>query len=88
MEATQYQALVGNDWLFKVNITLDWNTQELQLTYQGQHIRVLATCDHFKTPPREKLLIELEKEKEKPTWEAYQVSWANTDHNELPPILA
>ncbi|KAG9302894.1 hypothetical protein G9A89_022310 [Geosiphon pyriformis] len=32
MEATQYQALVGNDWLFKVNATLDWNTQELQLT--------------------------------------------------------
>ncbi|KAG9291614.1 hypothetical protein G9A89_022033 [Geosiphon pyriformis] len=35
IEATQYQALVGNDWLFKVNATLDWNTQELQLTYQN-----------------------------------------------------
>ncbi|KAG9303263.1 hypothetical protein G9A89_013589 [Geosiphon pyriformis] len=43
MEATQYQALVGNDWLSKANAMLDWNTQELQLTYQGQHIRVLAT---------------------------------------------
>ncbi|KAG9289290.1 hypothetical protein G9A89_007851 [Geosiphon pyriformis] len=73
MEATQYQALVGNDWLFKVNATLDWNTQELQLTYQGQHIRVLAMYGHFKTLLREKLLIELEEEKEKPTWEAYQV---------------
>ncbi|KAG9302005.1 hypothetical protein G9A89_021049 [Geosiphon pyriformis] len=31
MEATQYQAFVGNDWLFKTNATLDWNTQELQL---------------------------------------------------------
>ncbi|KAG9289391.1 hypothetical protein G9A89_007952 [Geosiphon pyriformis] len=29
-------------------------------------------CGHFKTPLREKLLIELEEEKEKPTWEAYQ----------------
>ncbi|KAG9288494.1 hypothetical protein G9A89_015700 [Geosiphon pyriformis] len=29
-------------------------------------------CGHFKTPPREKLLIELEKKKEKPTWKAYQ----------------
>ncbi|KAG9292204.1 hypothetical protein G9A89_023924 [Geosiphon pyriformis] len=57
MEATQYQALVGNDWLSKVNAT-------------------------------EKLLIELEEEKEKPTWEAYQVSWANADHNKLPPILS
>ncbi|KAG9300967.1 hypothetical protein G9A89_005025 [Geosiphon pyriformis] len=57
MEATQYQALVGNDWLFK-------------------------------TPPKEKLLIELEKKKEKLTWEAYQVSWADADHNKLLPILA
>ncbi|KAG9304038.1 hypothetical protein G9A89_005948 [Geosiphon pyriformis] len=32
MEATQYQALVGNNWLFKTNATLDWNTQELQLS--------------------------------------------------------
>ncbi|KAG9306854.1 hypothetical protein G9A89_005755 [Geosiphon pyriformis] len=73
MEATQYQALVGNDWLSKVNAMLDWNIQELQLMYQGQHIHVSAMCGHFKTPLREKLLIKLEEEKEKPTWEAYQV---------------
>ncbi|KAG9299383.1 hypothetical protein G9A89_014032 [Geosiphon pyriformis] len=36
MEATQYQALVGNDWLFKTNATLDWNTQELQLSQNSQ----------------------------------------------------
>ncbi|KAG9295186.1 hypothetical protein G9A89_006167 [Geosiphon pyriformis] len=88
MEATQYQALVGNNWLFKVNTTLDWNTQELQLTYQGRHICVPATCGHFKAPPREKLLIELEEKKEKPTWEAYQVSWTDANHNELSPILS
>ncbi|KAG9301847.1 hypothetical protein G9A89_004526 [Geosiphon pyriformis] len=29
MEATQYQALVGNDWLIKVNAILDWTMQEL-----------------------------------------------------------
>ncbi|KAG9303995.1 hypothetical protein G9A89_005905 [Geosiphon pyriformis] len=73
MEATQYQALIGNDWLSKVNAMLDWNTQELQLMYQGQHICVPATYGHFKTPPREKLLIKLEEEKEKLTWEAYQI---------------
>ncbi|KAG9293760.1 hypothetical protein G9A89_019097 [Geosiphon pyriformis] len=67
IETTQYQAFVGNDWLSKVNTTLDWNTQELQLMYQGQHIRVPAMYDYFKMPPREKLLIELEEEKEKPT---------------------
>ncbi|KAG9299912.1 hypothetical protein G9A89_009640 [Geosiphon pyriformis] len=88
MEATQYQALVGNNWLSKVNAMLDWNTQELQLTYQGQYICVPATCGHFKTPPKEKLLIELEEEKEKPTWEAYQVSWAGKEHNKLLPILS
>ncbi|KAG9295303.1 hypothetical protein G9A89_021234 [Geosiphon pyriformis] len=70
MEATQYQALVNNDWPFK-----------------GQHICVPVMCDYFKTPPRGKLLIELEEKKEKPTWEAYQVSWADADHNKLPPIL-
>ncbi|KAG9295893.1 hypothetical protein G9A89_006632 [Geosiphon pyriformis] len=63
MEATQYQAFVGNDWLSKVNATLNWNTQEFQLTYQGQHICVPAMCGHFKTLLREKLLIELEKTK-------------------------
>ncbi|KAG9298975.1 hypothetical protein G9A89_020288 [Geosiphon pyriformis] len=29
MEATQYQALVGNNWLYKTNAMLNWNTQEL-----------------------------------------------------------
>ncbi|KAG9293604.1 hypothetical protein G9A89_005607 [Geosiphon pyriformis] len=88
IEAIQYQALVGNDWLSKVNATLDWNTQKLQLIYQGQHIHVPAMCGHFKTPPREKLLIKLEEEKEKPIWEAYQVSWTNADYNELLSILS
>ncbi|KAG9287426.1 hypothetical protein G9A89_023798 [Geosiphon pyriformis] len=32
-------------------------------------------------------LIELEKEKKKSTWEAYQVLWTDTDHNKLPLIL-
>ncbi|KAG9290042.1 hypothetical protein G9A89_010348 [Geosiphon pyriformis] len=37
MEATQYQALVGNDWLSKTNTTFDWTTQELQISQNGQH---------------------------------------------------
>ncbi|KAG9286235.1 hypothetical protein G9A89_014221 [Geosiphon pyriformis] len=45
-------------------------------------------CNHFKTSPREKLLIELKEKKKKPTWEAYQVLWADVDHNKLLPILA
>ncbi|KAG9303329.1 hypothetical protein G9A89_013655 [Geosiphon pyriformis] len=35
IEATQYQALVGNNWLSKTYRTLDWNTQELQLSQNG-----------------------------------------------------
>ncbi|KAG9305987.1 hypothetical protein G9A89_009311 [Geosiphon pyriformis] len=33
-------------------------------------------------------LIKFEKKKKKPTWKAYQVSWANKDHNELPLVLS
>ncbi|KAG9304303.1 hypothetical protein G9A89_019865 [Geosiphon pyriformis] len=80
MEATQYQALVGNDWLSKTNATLDWNTQELQL--------IPATCDHFKATNTMALLIDFEEEKQKPTWEAYQVLWTDEEHNELLPILS
>ncbi|KAG9284925.1 hypothetical protein G9A89_006303 [Geosiphon pyriformis] len=38
MDAPQYQALVGNNWLQKANAKLDWETQELQISYQGQHV--------------------------------------------------
>ncbi|KAG9296659.1 hypothetical protein G9A89_009918 [Geosiphon pyriformis] len=50
---------------------------------------VPATCGHFKpiimpsTPP-----IKFEEKKVKPTWEVYQVSWADIDYNKLLPILA
>ncbi|KAG9299849.1 hypothetical protein G9A89_003393 [Geosiphon pyriformis] len=33
-------------------------------------------------------LINFEEEKPKPTWEAYQVLWADEEHNKLPPILS
>ncbi|KAG9291503.1 hypothetical protein G9A89_021922 [Geosiphon pyriformis] len=74
MEATQYQALVGNNWLSKTNAN-------------GQHVRTPAIYGHFKAPSRKELLIELEEKKEKPIWKAYQVLWADVDHNELSPIL-
>ncbi|KAG9303255.1 hypothetical protein G9A89_013581 [Geosiphon pyriformis] len=37
IEATQYQALVGNNWLSKTNVMLDWTTQELQINQNGQY---------------------------------------------------
>ncbi|KAG9304858.1 hypothetical protein G9A89_000771 [Geosiphon pyriformis] len=74
--------------LFKTNATLDWNTQELQLSQNGQHTRVPATCGHFKATNTTALLIDFKEEKPKPTWEAYQVLWTDKEHNELPPILS
>ncbi|KAG9300816.1 hypothetical protein G9A89_003165 [Geosiphon pyriformis] len=44
MDAPQYQALVGNDWLFKANANLNWKTQELKISYQGQYTIVPVTC--------------------------------------------
>ncbi|KAG9287681.1 hypothetical protein G9A89_004084 [Geosiphon pyriformis] len=85
MEATQYQALVGNDWLSKANTTLDWNIQELQLTFNEQHARVSAMCKHFKTQCTEKPLIEFENTSMPPTIKTYQVSWADDYQTELPP---
>ncbi|KAG9285786.1 hypothetical protein G9A89_013211 [Geosiphon pyriformis] len=69
IKATQYQALVGNDWLFKVNATLDWNTQELQLMYQGQHI-----YDNNKKKG---------KQKEELTWETDDLTWTDNDESKL-----
>ncbi|KAG9296728.1 hypothetical protein G9A89_001360 [Geosiphon pyriformis] len=37
MNAPQYQALVGNNWLQKANANLNWETQELTISYQEQH---------------------------------------------------
>ncbi|KAG9286387.1 hypothetical protein G9A89_014553 [Geosiphon pyriformis] len=37
-------------------------------------------------PSNAQSLIEFKKETRKPTWEAYQVLWADQDHNKLPPV--
>ncbi|KAG9289450.1 hypothetical protein G9A89_008011 [Geosiphon pyriformis] len=60
MEATQYQALIGNDWLSKTN-ALE------QLTHTGTSHMWLLQDTNPTTP-----LIEFEEKKKKPTWEAYQ----------------
>ncbi|KAG9306648.1 hypothetical protein G9A89_004195 [Geosiphon pyriformis] len=67
MKATQYQALVGNDWLFKTNAMLDWTTQKLVLSQNGRHTRVPAMYGHFKATNTIALLIDLKEEKPKPT---------------------
>ncbi|KAG9284804.1 hypothetical protein G9A89_003727 [Geosiphon pyriformis] len=93
IKATQYQALVGNDWLSKTNAILDWTTQELQLSQNGQHIRTPTTLDidHNKLLP---ILAwdndnnnEKEKQKEKPTWEVTINAWTNNNKSELMPTI-
>ncbi|KAG9297713.1 hypothetical protein G9A89_011228 [Geosiphon pyriformis] len=69
-EATKIPIGEINNFPFEVNGIV--TPIKVLLTYQGRHIHVPATCGHFKTPLREKLLIELEEEKEKPIWKAYQ----------------
>ncbi|KAG9285989.1 hypothetical protein G9A89_022665 [Geosiphon pyriformis] len=81
-------ALVGNDWLVKTNAVLNWNMQELQLSQNGQYTRVPVMCGHFKTTNLTTPLIEFKEEEMKPIWEAYQVSWANSKHNKLLPVLS
>ncbi|KAG9284056.1 hypothetical protein G9A89_022830 [Geosiphon pyriformis] len=88
MEATQYQALIGNNWLSKTHALLDWNMQELQISQNGQHTCVPAMCGHFKTTKSTIPLIKFKKKEKKPIWEAYQVSWAEKNHNKLLPILS
>ncbi|KAG9290377.1 hypothetical protein G9A89_007108 [Geosiphon pyriformis] len=49
--------------------------------------KVDAMCDHFKLTNMLAPLIGFEEEEKKPIWKAYQVSWADKNHNELPPIF-
>ncbi|KAG9295360.1 hypothetical protein G9A89_013389 [Geosiphon pyriformis] len=77
IEVTQYQALVGNNWLSKTNTILDWTMQELQLSQNSQHTQALAVYDHGK-----------EKQKEEHTWETTIGAWIDDNQNELSPTLS
>ncbi|KAG9284152.1 hypothetical protein G9A89_022926 [Geosiphon pyriformis] len=52
-----------------------------------QYQALIAICGHFKATNNMVPLIDFDKKKLKPTWKAYQVLWADEEHNELPPIL-
>ncbi|KAG9307394.1 hypothetical protein G9A89_017223 [Geosiphon pyriformis] len=61
------------------------NTQKLQLTFNGQHAQVPATCGHFKNQCTEESLIEFEDTLMPPIIKTYQVSWVDDYQTELPP---
>ncbi|KAG9290873.1 hypothetical protein G9A89_011023 [Geosiphon pyriformis] len=88
MDVPQYQALVGNDWLFKANANLNWKTQELKISYQGQYIIVPATCDTFNKQSEKASVFELEEEKEMPLTETYMAlgstsNWAEETERKI-----
>ncbi|KAG9306635.1 hypothetical protein G9A89_004182 [Geosiphon pyriformis] len=82
-----YQALIGNDWLQKANANLNWETQELIISYQRQHARVPATCDTFNKCSEKAPAFEFELEEEKPLIETFMTlgstsNWADETKQE------
>ncbi|KAG9301266.1 hypothetical protein G9A89_012649 [Geosiphon pyriformis] len=87
MDATQYQVLVGNDWLTKANTTLDWTTQKLLINYNGHQAKISATCGHFQKPSaNQRPTFEFEKNPALPAIKTYQLSWADDQRTGLPII--
>ncbi|KAG9302654.1 hypothetical protein G9A89_007358 [Geosiphon pyriformis] len=71
MDAPQYQALVRNDWLQEANANLNWETQELTISYQEQHTQVSAICGTFNKHSEKAPAFEFEPEEEKPIIETF-----------------
>ncbi|KAG9295056.1 hypothetical protein G9A89_017850 [Geosiphon pyriformis] len=87
MDTTQYQVLVGNDWLTKANATLDWTTKELLINYNGHQAKIPATCGHFQKPSaNQKPTFKFEENPALPVIETYQLSWADDQRTELPAV--
>ncbi|KAG9293511.1 hypothetical protein G9A89_005514 [Geosiphon pyriformis] len=88
IDALQYQALVRNDWLLKANANLNWETQELKISYQGQYTIVPATCGTFNKRSEKAPVFEFEEEKEMPLTETYMAlkstsNWAEETEQEI-----
>ncbi|KAG9300879.1 hypothetical protein G9A89_015335 [Geosiphon pyriformis] len=87
MNTTQYQVLIGNDWLTKANTTLDWTTQELLINYNGHQAKIPVTCGHFQKPSaNQRPTFEFEENPALPAIKTYQLSWADDQRTGLPAI--
>ncbi|KAG9302901.1 hypothetical protein G9A89_022317 [Geosiphon pyriformis] len=87
MDAPQYQAFVRNDWLQKANANLNWKTQELTISYQGQHARVPAICDTFNKRSEKAPAFKFEPEEKKPIIKTFMAlglmfNWADKTEQE------
>ncbi|KAG9298123.1 hypothetical protein G9A89_004022 [Geosiphon pyriformis] len=88
MDAPQYQALVGNDWLLKANANLNWETQELKILYQEQYTIVSATCGTFNKQSEKASVFEFKEEKKMPLTETYMAlespsNWAEETEQKI-----
>ncbi|KAG9287612.1 hypothetical protein G9A89_019673 [Geosiphon pyriformis] len=88
IDAPQYQALFRNNWLLKTNANLDWETQELKISYQEQHTIVSAICRTFNKRSEKAPVLEFEEEKEMPLTETYMAlgltsNWAEETEQEI-----
>ncbi|KAG9296052.1 hypothetical protein G9A89_011904 [Geosiphon pyriformis] len=82
------ETLVGNDWLLKANANLNWETQELKISYQGQYTIVLAICGIFNKQSEKAPVFEFEEEKEMPLIKTYMAlgllsNWAKETEQEI-----
>ncbi|KAG9286148.1 hypothetical protein G9A89_010162 [Geosiphon pyriformis] len=76
-----------NDWLQKAIANLNWKTQKLIISYQGQHTRVPATCGTFNKCSEKAPAFEFKPEEEKPLIETFMAlgstsNWANETEQE------
>ncbi|KAG9290205.1 hypothetical protein G9A89_022181 [Geosiphon pyriformis] len=87
MDAPQYQALIRNDWLQKANANLNWETQELTISYQEQHAQVPATCGTFNKCSEKAPVFEFKPEEKKLFIETFMAlgsmsNWADETEQE------
>ncbi|KAG9300238.1 hypothetical protein G9A89_011311 [Geosiphon pyriformis] len=88
IDAPQYQALVRNYWLLKANANLNWETQELKISYQEQYTIVPVTCGTFNKQLEKASVFEFEEKKEMLLTETYMAfkstsNWAEETEQEI-----
>ncbi|KAG9288710.1 hypothetical protein G9A89_004329 [Geosiphon pyriformis] len=76
-----------NDWLQKANANLNWKTQELTISYQGQHARVPVICGIFNKCSEKVPAFKFEPEEKKSIIETFMAlgstsNWADKTEQE------
>ncbi|KAG9290341.1 hypothetical protein G9A89_007072 [Geosiphon pyriformis] len=70
------------------NVNLDWETQELKISYQGQYTRVFVTCSTFNKKSEKASVFEFKEEKELPVTETFMAlgstsNWAEKTEQKI-----